>query len=205
MKLVAVVLAAGASSRMGQVKALLDFAGKTCVERVLEACREGGADAAVMVTSPAGEPVRARAALAGLPVIEAVNPRPERGMLSSLQCGLRVLPAGADAFLLFPVDYPIVPGAEVARLKAAYQAGGLTRIWIPWFAGRRGHPILVDAALAAEFLALGEEDTARTVIQAHANAIAHVPAADDRVLMDMDTPEDYRRCEERFLRALAAH
>jgi CTP:molybdopterin cytidylyltransferase MocA len=196
---VAVVLAAGASSRMGRPKALLDLDGQTVLERVLGACAGGGAAAAVLVTSPGGEAVRAGGATGPLPVLQAVNPNPERGMLSSLQVGLQVLPAGTAGFLLFPVDFPIVPADEVARLREAFAARlPGQRIFIPSFQRRRGHPVLIDAELGPEFLALGAEASARVVLAAHDGEIAYVAAADDRVLMDMDTPEDYQRCQARL-------
>lgn len=192
---VAVVLAAGASSRMGRPKALLDFDGTPCVGLVLGACREGGAASVVVVTSPGGGEVRAHCA----GTIEAINDHPERGMLSSLQEGLRKLPAGAGAFLIFPVDFPIVPAAEVRRLIEAFagRAPG-ERIFIPSYDRRRGHPVLVEAPLAAEFLALTPESSARAVMAGHAGEIVHVETPDERVLMDMDTPEDYRRCLARW-------
>jgi len=194
-RIAAVVLAAGASSRMGRPKALLDFDGLTCVARVVDTCRQAGVSQVVLVTSPAGAEVRAQCAGS----IEAINPQPERGMLSSLQTGLLKLPAGVSGFLIYPVDYPIVPPEEVRRLLAAFadQAG---RIFIPSFDRRRGHPVLVEAELAGEFLALDPTSSARAVMAAHDAEITHVAAADDRVLMDMDTPEDYRRCLERSRR-----
>jgi nicotine blue oxidoreductase len=192
-RIVAVVLAAGASSRMGRPKALLDFDGRTCVARVLDTCHQAGVSQVVLVTSPAGAEVRAQGSGATL----AINPQPERGMLSSLQAGLLKLPADTAGFLIYPVDYPIVPPEEVRRLLAAFAAGEAGRIFIPSFDHRRGHPVLVDAALAGEFLALAPTSSARAVMAAHAGEISHVEAADDRVLMDMDTPEDYRRCLER--------
>jgi CTP:molybdopterin cytidylyltransferase MocA len=191
-RIAAVVLAAGASSRMGRPKALLDFDGTTALALVLRTCADAGADVAVVVTSPEGEAVRQACVGAPLPVIAAVNPDPTRGMLSSLQAGLRALPA-ATAFLLFPVDFPIVPAPEVRRLIDA-RVNRPGRIFVPSFARRRGHPALVDAALAPEFLALGDDQTARVVMAAHAAETVYVEADDDRVLMDMDTPEDYARC-----------
>jgi molybdenum cofactor cytidylyltransferase len=191
--LAAVVLAAGASSRMGRPKALLDFDGTPCVRRVLATCAEAGVATAVVVTAPGGDAVRAACLGAPLAVIEAVNDRPERGMLSSLQAGLRLLPQ-VRGFLLYPVDFPIVPAAEVRRLLEAFCARRDPRIFIPSFAQRRGHPVLIDAALAAEFLALRAEQSARAVIDGHPGEITYVAAADARVLMDMDTPEDYARC-----------
>src|SRR4051794_37344520 len=152
---VAVVLAAGASSRMGEAKALLDFHGRTCLELVLASCAEGGLRRVIVVTAPAADAVRARATHPALAVTLAPNPTPapgglspppaaaavraraphralavtvaltpprERGMLPSLQAGLRALPADASAFLIFPVDFPLCPGREVRRLLDAFAA-----------------------------------------------------------------------------------
>src|SRR5256885_4405870 len=200
-RVVAVVLAAGSSTRMGRPKALLEFDGPVCLDLVLGACAEAALAGAVVVTAPDGEAVRARAAAAGLPALLAVNDQPERGMLSSLQAGLRHLPAGTDAFFIYPVDFPLSPARELARLVDAWAGRGppaAARIFLPSFARRRGHPVLLDPALAPELLALGEGVSARDELAAHAAAIAHVDAADDRVLMDMDTPDDYRRCLARY-------
>jgi molybdenum cofactor cytidylyltransferase len=59
---------------------------------------------------------------------------------------------------------------------------------------RRGHPALLDVALVPAFLALSSDQTARAVMAAHAHETAYLETADDRVLMDMDTPDDYARC-----------
>ena len=195
-RVVAVVLAAGASSRMGRPKALLDFDGTPCVGRVVDTCRQAGVSQVVLVTAPGGAEVRAQCA----GTIEAINQQPERGMLSSLQAGLERLP-GAAGFLIFPVDFPVVPAAEVRRLIEAFgRRGAGQRIFIPSFDRRRGHPVLVEAGLAPEFLALPPQSSARAVMAAHEREIAYVEAADDLVLLDMDTPEDYRRCLERSRR-----
>jgi molybdenum cofactor cytidylyltransferase len=192
-RVVALVLAAGASSRMGRPKALLDFDGTSCVARVVGVCRQAGVSEVVLVTAPGGAEVRA--ACPG--TIEAINERPERGMLSSLQAGLERLPAAAG-FLIFPVDFPVVPAEEVRRLIEAFRRRGAgQRIFIPSFDRRRGHPVLVQMDLAPEFLALPAESSARAVMTAHETEITYVEASDDRVLLDMDTPEDYRRCLER--------
>jgi molybdenum cofactor cytidylyltransferase len=179
-RVVAVVLASGASSRMGTPKALLDFDGTSCLELVLRAC---GPRPVVLVTAPEADAIRARAGA----VTHSVNPHPERGMLSSLQAGLAALPSWADAFLLFPVDYPLVPAAEVDRLCAAR---GL--IVAPSHQRRRGHPVLLDRRLVPELLAA--TDSARSVIDAHQHEIVYIETGDERVLMDMDTPDDYRKC-----------
>jgi CTP:molybdopterin cytidylyltransferase MocA len=192
---VPVILAAGASSRMGRPKALLELGGTTVLSRAIAACRHGGADGPVVVVAEGAAAIEAHARELGADV--AVNPHPERGQLSSLQAGLARLPQGADAFLLFPVDYALVEADDVRRLLAAFAArpaGG--RILTPTFAGRRGHPVVIDAALAPAFLALGEGATARDVIGAHERVPVEMAA--DRVLHDMDTPADYERMRARL-------
>jgi molybdenum cofactor cytidylyltransferase len=192
-RVAAIVLAAGASSRMGAPKALLDFDGRSCVDLVLDACRAAGVSSIVLVTAPAGDAIRARAGQS----IGAINEHPERGMLSSLQAGLTRLPS-CDGFLIHPVDYPLVPPAEIRRLVEAFGSRGPARIFVPSCQHRRGHPVLVDVALAPEYLALGTDGTARAVMAAHEREIAYLETADERVLMDMDTPADYQRCLARY-------
>ncbi|MBI2930297.1 MAG: nucleotidyltransferase family protein [Planctomycetes bacterium] len=186
------ILAAGESTRMGRPKALLEFGGRTALDLVLRACRELG-DPIVVVGAHA-DAIRAR-----VPVDAVVNPAYARGQTSSLKVGLRNLPAGTEAFLLYPVDFPLVTAAQVGRLAGAWaRRGPKARIIIPSHDGRRGHPVVFDAFLREEFLRLADEAPARAVVRAHAEEIAYVTFDEPDVLMDMDTPEDYARCLKRW-------
>ncbi len=190
---------------MGRPKALLDFDGRTCLDLVLTACRDACLGRPLVVTARA---LRVQVSGAAPDAIVVVNENPERGQLSSLKAGLsRLAPDATDAaaFLVFPVDYPLVRGEDIRPLVAAFATrspghpGQRTqRIFIPAFGGRRGHPLLVDAALAPDFLALPEDGSARDVLRARAWETVHVEAASDRVLADMDTPLDYENCLRRF-------
>lgn len=188
---------------MGTPKALLPFDGASCLALVLEACRGAGVVDVVTVVA-AGQPsLGAAAAALGARVVE--NFLPEEGQTSSLRAGVAALGGGARAFLIFPVDYPLVRAHDVSALLSAYQARapGQT-VFIPSHGGRRGHPVLVDVALAPALLALPPGASARDVLHAHPRAIVHVERPDDGVLRDMDTPEDYARCLARFRAGSAA-
>src|SRR6185295_16634590 len=103
------------------------------------------------------------------------------------------LPAEATGFLIYPVDFPLVGAAEVKAVCAVFAAGA-ARIVAPSFQHRRGHPVVVAAAIAPELLALPAGGSAREVMKAHAGETAYVACEDARVLIDMDTPEAYAEC-----------
>jgi CTP:molybdopterin cytidylyltransferase MocA len=191
-----ILLAAGCSRRMGRTKALLELAGETCLERALRACREGGAAAPVVVVGHDAEAVRA-AMPAG--VASVLNPDyASTGPAASLQRGLERLPVEAGAFLLYPVDFPLVTGREVGALLRRWEevrARG-RRIVVPSHDMRRGHPALFARSLVRKFQALEPDAPLHRVLRAHEEEVEHLVVENPGILMNMDTPEDYRRCRE---------
>lgn len=188
---VPLVLAAGASTRMGRAKAALPFGRTTALGLVLEACAEAGLAPALVVAGAAPEAVRVAAAAARVRLLQ--HPGWARGRTTSLQAGLAALPPEARAFLLWPVDV-CLPGAEVVRALLAARARAPERLaWVPSHAQRRGHPALFHRDVAARFAALGPDEPARHVVRALAaeGALLHVEVDDPFVLRDMDTPDDH--------------
>ena len=191
--IVPIILAAGASSRMGRLKALCDFDGRTCLELALDACREARLAPPIVVLGFQAETIRRLVRFGDATVV--TNECAERGQTSSLKAGLSALPDQAEAFLLYPADFPLVCAAELRLLLTAWRARGSgRRIFIPSHDGRRGHPVLFDAALRAAFMLLADESPARTVVDASRDQISYVECETPYVLIDMDTPEDYARC-----------
>ncbi len=186
----AIVLCAGEGRRIGgRPKALLELpggGGETFLDRIVRTAREAGVGRIAVVLAATPVPVP--------PGAEAVtNPAPERGMLSSIQEGLRALdsPGGAPSgALVWPVDCPRVPAAAVRALLAAARAGA--RIAIPTHAGRRGHPTYFAAELFPELEAAPLDQGARAVVRTHAADVVLVDAPAE-VLEDFDTPEDLAR------------
>ncbi len=192
--LVPVILAAGASSRMGSPKPLLDLAGKPALARILEACRGAALEKPVVVLGHAADGIRKGVDLTGATVV--LNPAPERGMTSSLQEGLKALPPDARGFLIYPADYPLVTWKELVLLEERFEHDHRHHVYIPTFEGRRGHPVACDRALAGEFLALPPESPAYLVIRKDPGRIQEVPVLNPWITRDLDTEEDYRNAVE---------
>jgi molybdenum cofactor cytidylyltransferase len=196
-----IILAAGASSRMGQRKECLRFGEVTCLEIALANCAAASLGTPIFVTREARKiELETQFLTIGKVISLAINPQPDLGQTSSLLSGLQMLPAEARAFLIYPVDFPLVRAADINRLYEAYvkEPSG-TLVVAPSFRRRRGHPVLVDASLARALLALPPNGSARDVLAVHGDRTRYIDCTDDRLLQDMDTPDDYDRCLARYV------
>ncbi|NWF68936.1 MAG: putative selenium-dependent hydroxylase accessory protein YqeC [Chloroflexi bacterium] len=188
----AVVLAAGMSKRMGQMKVLMPWAdGKPIIEHILEQLLLAHVDHICVVTGNRALDVAACAGKIGAETV--FNPDyASSEMLSSLKIGLRAMPAHIAAALVVLGDQPRLQPKIVTQVVTAY-AEGLGEIIAPSYLMRRGHPILIDRRYWQEILALPEDGAPRDVINAHADRVAYVNVDNDSVLTDVDTPQDYQR------------
>jgi CTP:molybdopterin cytidylyltransferase MocA len=185
----AIVLAAGASSRMGRAKALLDVGGRPAVEVVCDALRTGGADEVVVVVGRHAAEIRAGARPAGVRIVD--NPRWSTGRTSSVQAGLAALERGSEWTLLALVDMPLVRADTVrAIVEAADGAGADVDVVVPVHRGRRGHPIALRRTLFPRIAALGPDEPLNVLVRA-ARAL-EAPVEDEGVLVDFDEPRDVR-------------
>ena len=186
----AVVLAAGGSVRMGRPKAFLPLnTDETFLSRIACTLDRAGAAPLVVVGAPewTGRP-------AGLPEYTQVviNPAPDLGQLSSLQCGLAVLPAASSAVLFTLVDVPFITVETVLALVSTAGRVGAD-IVRPERSGRHGHPVLVTRVVAAALLSAESSQTTRAVLRAFAASTVDVPVEDEGAFVDVDTPEEYER------------
>jgi molybdenum cofactor cytidylyltransferase len=189
-----IVLAAGRSSRMGEPKALLVYAGATFLQRAVRALRDGGCGRVIVVmgapTDPAAASIAAQARKLDADV--AVNDAAHSEQVDSLRAGLLAVAADADAVVVLPVDVPAVDARAVRAVVDAFAARGAPVVRAS-FDGRNGHPVLFSRALFAELLGGDLPEGARTVIHRHAAASEGVAVPDAGVVADVDTPDDYRR------------
>ncbi|MEZ5331630.1 MAG: nucleotidyltransferase family protein [Thermoanaerobaculia bacterium] len=188
---VALVPAAGRSSRMGTPKLLLPFGETaTVLTAYLDALHAGGVERAVVVVAPEHESVAALARSRGATV--TVNPEPDRGMLSSLRAGLEALGRpDADDLVVGPADFPALRASTVRALLGALEPGAA--LAVPTVDGTRGHPLAVAARLAREIPRLDPSIGLRQLLDRHAEAVVEVAVDDPGALLDVDDDASYRR------------
>ncbi|HLH42672.1 MAG TPA: nucleotidyltransferase family protein [Bryobacteraceae bacterium] len=190
----AIILAAGASRRMGRPKALLPYRGETFLNRLIRIAGQVAGSTIVVVGPPYAGRIRKRAITGPL---FAANPEPERGQLSSLQIALAQLPPEAEGFFFIPVDCPAVREETVRRLATAFaRRDPQTLFVIPRYGDRRGHPVFAARSVASEFLALPVEAQARDVVHRHVSRTFYVEVEDRGILADIDDFAAYRELVE---------
>jgi molybdenum cofactor cytidylyltransferase len=190
--IVAVVLAAGESSRMGRPKALLPIGDKNFIETIVEALREAGLEKIIVVLGHSAEEMRQK--IMHLPVTILVNPDYKRGQLSSLQVAVRYLlgQANCSGMLVHLVDHPYINSELVNLLIQRFEGSGKL-IAVPRFRGKRGHPVIFARGLFNEILRAPEDQGAKAVVNAHRSETLEFATEDEGITLDIDTPELYRR------------
>jgi len=183
----AILLAAGASRRMGTCKQLLKLEGKTVIARCLETLLHGGIDEVVVVVAASGDEVMSAAA--SYPVRVVRNSEPEGDMATSICTGRGALSPSATGVVIALCDYPLVRAETISRLAEEHRRRP-DSIIVPCHDGHRGHPPLLPRRLLNE---LEKTMTLRDLLRDNKERIHHLELPDDGVLIDMDTPEDYRR------------
>lgn len=184
------VLAAGMARRMGTTKQLLPFGDKTVLQTVVDTLVDAKLAGVAVVLGHDAEAVRD--SLRGRPVRFCVNEAYREGMFSSVLCGLRALPADADAALIALGDQPQIALNAVRAVAQAYREGD-KGIVVPVSGGRRGHPVLIDLSrYRREILSLSGDRGLKPVVRGHPEDTLEVPVDDEGILRDLDTPEDYR-------------
>ena len=182
-----ILLAAGAGSRLGQPKALVEVAGLRLVDRGIGLLRAGGTDPVVVVTGAAEvDPP-------GTLVVH--NPEWRTGMGSSLVAGLTALgaqPEAIGAAVIALADQPLIGPESVRRLIAAHAAGA--SVATATYGGRPRNPVLIAREHWDEVMAMAQGDVgARPFLRAHPELITPVECDDTGSPEDIDTPEQLAR------------
>lgn len=188
MRVAGVVLAAGESRRMGKLKALLPFGGRTVIEQVLQPLLNADLAKVAVVLGHRAEEIAE--VLEPLPVSILRNPDYRLGMTTSVQVAMRSLQPVPDAYLLALVDQPQIDLTVIRKLLEAQAHSGKGMV-IPVSQGKRGHPLLLASAYRAAVLALGPDQGLNVVTRGYPQDTLEVAVESDDILRDMDYQEDY--------------
>ncbi len=196
----AIVLAAGASRRMGKPKATLPLpGGETFLSRVVRTLRDAGVAEIVVVVRDAAIASQALPAY-GSPVRVILNPDPDRGQLSSLLLGLDAADGqDTDAVLVTLVDVPTVSAATVRAIVAAWHRTHAPVVR-PVSGTRHGHPVIFGREAFEKLRGADLSEGAKPVVRAFGARMCEVRVDDAGAFEDADTPDEY----ERLVRILKA-
>jgi len=190
-----ILLAAGESVRMGRPKPLLPWGDTTLVEYQVGEMLGAGLERLIVVLGHAWQDVKPH--VAGPAVEVVINEAYRESKASSIRAVAASLLDEDRAAAILSVDQPR-PREVLARLLAAHEAGGAL-ITVPVHGGRRGHPTVLAGALIPELRnVLDETQGLRGLIERHADSVREVPFDTPAVLLDLNTPEEYRRAHEMF-------
>ncbi len=199
-KAAGLLLAAGASRRMGRPKQLLDLGGHTLLERALSAALASTLDRVVLVLGHEASLIRRALGSslehARLEVIE--NPDHAKGISTSIIAGLRAVEASHDHVVVLLADMPGINAALIDLLLERYLASGAA-LGSFRAAGRPSHPVVFGRRLYPELHRLQGDRGARHLFRRFHEQVCWVAPPEAYVDSDLDTPADY----ERFKRDLA--
>ena len=185
-----VILAAGASSRLGRDKATAPWGKVRLIQHVLSQFPANRVGELVVVANPANaEDLRA---IVSDRVQVVVNPEPGAEMISSVRVGLAALSATEGPACIHPVDvFALTPGI-VAMLHDAWLAEP-EKIHLPVVGERGAHPLLLPPRVASEVSDLPAGCGLNVIVHRHSDEVVRHPWPDETLLADIDSPEDYAR------------
>ena len=185
----AILLAAGKSKRMGIDKLSLPWIGKTVLEHCLDALLRSEAKEVIVVLGIRNKKLQE---LFCRPKVKTVvNPFSNRGMSASVRRGIRVIHPGVHGILIALGDQPLLKTRTINGLIHAFEKWK-RGIIVPFFRGRRGHPVIFHRRYKEELLDLKGDVGGKSIIERHRKDVQLVPVKSIGVVIDIDTWQDYK-------------
>src|ERR1700676_296001 len=205
----AIILAAGSSSRMGggRHKLLLPLEGRPVLAHVIDATLASQASPVVIVLGHQAEHTRTQLTTytASPETIIVENPDYLQGMSTSMRVGIQEIisygyrkneqRANIDSVLILLGDQPLITQQSIDALITAWRTSG-KRIMAPLYAGKRGNPLVFDASLFPELMAVTGDEGGRSVVERHKQELATIELGDAIANYDVDTWEAYQQVVE---------
>ena len=191
MRIAALILAAGRSTRMGANKLLEILHEKPLVRHVADAARASHASSLVIVTGHERE--KLVKALSDIDARFVENPLYAEGLSTSLKAGLAAIPQDCDGAIILLGDMPLVTPEIINALIVAAPNDTSKLAAVPVYHGEWGNPVLLMRGAFADVSALEGDAGARKYLSAHKARVVEVPVEDQAILLDLDTPEALAR------------
>jgi molybdenum cofactor cytidylyltransferase len=190
----AIIPAAGLSSRMGdRNKLLLPFRGKTLIEHAVDTLLESKIGEVVVVVGYEREKIEEvlESRTSAITIID--NPLYNDGMSTSIHAGVTAASNETEAIMIYLADQPLMEPADINQLiDAFYDARSENRsIVVPFYQGRRGNPVILDARFKADILDVVGDIGCRRIIKLNPDKVFVVEMDTDHVVRDIDSPADY--------------
>ena len=187
-RMTGILLAAGLSTRMGSLKALLKWHGLPLINYQIESLLNAGLTNVIVVLGHEA-PTIARHIDYGQTTI-VLNPSYTEGKFTSIQIGLENTPTDSQAVAFLGVDQPR-PSDTIRTLITEHSASDAL-VTVPYQGGHRGHPIIIHRRLFNDILSLPKTTgNLRDVLDDNEGKILRVPFSSDHVHLDLNRPEDY--------------
>lgn len=212
----ALLLAAGESTRMGELKALLPWHGRPLIEHQVSALATAGVSRTIVVLGHQSE--RLESLLADRSGIQCVfNPDYKQGKTTSIKAGLHALKASStppaagepgEAVRLLPEESILILNADqprsadtIRRVKEMHRRADSSKrtylITIPTYGGKGGHPIILSLSLTDELMDISEDTLGvKDVVRRHGEETQRVEIDCPEILLDLNTPQDYQKALE---------
>jgi molybdenum cofactor cytidylyltransferase len=192
-KIGGVILAAGGSSRFGEPKQLLAWKGVPLIRHVAIAALKAGLSPVVVVIGAASEEVES--VINTLPLRIVNNFKWATGVSSSIKTGIAAISNEVGGAVFLQADQPQIPSSLIKSLVEAHETT-LSPIIAPQIDGQRGNPVLFDSCTFPKLLSLEGDIGGRALFGKF--PVQWVPWHDPNILIDIDSPEDYRKFLRRY-------
>ena len=191
----AILLAAVESTRMGRLKALLDWQGKTLLEWQIQTMTDAGAAEVIVVLGHSAHELAPY--VKGQRVISVVNSQYRKGKTTSIKAGLTSVDTKTEGVLLLAVDQP--RPLDIIKNVIREHADARALITAPRHNGHGGHPVAFHTSLKSELEAISEENMGiREVMSRHESEIHWVDFDTPIVRLDINTPQAYEEAKRLF-------
>ena len=198
-KVIALILAAGSSTRMGpKNKLLANVIGKPMVTHVVDAIRQSMVNSVVVVTGYEREQIENVLSQRNISFVH--NENFKAGLSESLKVGLKEIPDDVDGVLICLGDMPLLTSTIIDNLIKAFDPIEGRSICVPINGRKRGNPVLWDKSYLTEMTEIVGDVGAKKLLEKYSDHVFEVSFEEDNVLIDVDTPDLLKSLNERLLK-----